>query len=84
MLEGAEDNSVVIASIGELTNLRDIIKANKALFIQKVTKIVYMDGGYNFGCGNSNGSGWSPYLGSTDDCYGAAQYVVENVPKTIK
>ena len=84
MLEAAADNSVVIASIGELGNLRDIIKANKALFIQKVTKIYYMDGGYNFGCGDSQGTGWSPYMGSTNDCYGSAQYVVENVPKSIK
>ena len=84
MLQEAEDNSVVIASIGELTNLRDIIKANKELFIQKVKLIYYMDGSYNFGCGDSDGSGWSPYMGSTDDCYGAAQYVVDNVPKSIK
>ena len=65
MLTGAEDNSVVIASIGELTNLRDILKAEKDLFIRKVAKIVYVDGVYNFGCGMSDGTGWSPWLGST-------------------
>ena len=43
-----------------------------------------MDGGYNFGCGDSDGSGWSPWLGSTEDCDGAAQYVNQNVPHTIK
>ena len=84
MLGAAADNSVVIASVGELGNLRDILKANKDLFVKKVKAIYYMDGGYNFGCGDSNGSGWSPWLGSTDDCYGSAQYVIENVPKSIK
>lgn len=56
-LSKAEDGSVVIASIGELTNLRDIIEANKSLFVQKVNKVLYMDGGYNFGCGDSDGTG---------------------------
>ncbi|GMH88937.1 hypothetical protein TrST_g3681 [Triparma strigata] len=83
-LESQADHSVVIASIGELTNLRDIIKAEPALFAQKVKSIYYMDGGYNFGCGDSDGSEWSPWLGSTEDCDGAAQFVVENVPTTIK
>ena len=84
MLNRAEDSSVVIASIGELTNLRDILKANRDLFVQKVKMIYYMNGLYNFGCGFSRGSGWSPFLGNTTDCYGAAQYVIENVPKSIK
>ncbi|GMH64177.1 hypothetical protein TrLO_g325 [Triparma laevis f. longispina] len=83
-LESQEDNSVVIASIGELTNLRDILKAEPQLFAQKVKSIYYMDGGYNFGCGDSDGSEWSPWLGSTEDCDGAAQYVVENVPTSVK
>ena len=43
-----------------------------------------MDGGYNFGCGDSKGSGWSPWLGSTDDCYGTARYVLEHVPPSVK
>eukprot|EP01083_Nonionella_stella_P095305 267503_1 len=84
MLQDADNNSVVIASIGELTNLRDIIKANRPLFVSKVHKIYYMDGPYNFGCGVSNGSGWSPYMGSTDGCDGAAQYVIDHVPSSIK
>ena len=39
LLKNAEDSSVVIVSIGELTNLRDIIKANKELFVAKVELI---------------------------------------------
>jgi hypothetical protein len=85
MLSGAANGSVVIASIGELTNLRDILKAEPELFGAKVKAIYYMDGGYNFGCGDSDGSGWSPWLGSTEDCDGAAQYVIEHVPNaTVK
>ena len=49
MLAAAENNSVVIASIGELTNLRDILNADLDLFSAKVTAIYYMDGSYNFG-----------------------------------
>merc|ERR1712013_804833 len=58
--------------------------ASKALFEQKVKMVYYMDGSYNFGCGDSDGSGWSPYMGSTADCYGAAQYVIANIPSKIK
>lgn len=82
-LKKADNASVVIASIGELTNLRDIIKADKDLFTQKVKAIYYMDGGYNFGCGDSKGSGKSPWLGSTKDCDGAAQFVIEQVPHSV-
>ena len=84
MLSRADDNSVVIASIGELTNLRDIINNSYSLFTSKVKLIYYMDGSYNFGCGDSDDTGTSPYMGSTQDCYGAAQFVIDNVPKTIK
>ena len=79
VLAAADDHSVVIASIGELTNLRDVLKANATLFNQKVKAVHYMDGSYNFGCGDSKGSGWSPWLGSTQDCDGAAQYVQDHV-----
>ena len=80
----AENRSVVVASIGELTNLRDVLKALPELFEQKVRAIYFMDGPYNFGCGDSGGSGWSPWLGSTEDCDGAAQDVIARVPATIK
>jgi len=78
-LGAAEDNSVTVASIGELTNLRDVIDAIPDLFSSKVKEIIYMDGGYNFGCGDSAGSEWSPWLGSTEDCDGAAQIVVDAI-----
>ena len=80
----AANRSVVVASIGELTNLRDALAALPELFAQKVRAIYYMDGPYNFGCGDSAGSGWSPWLGSTEDCDGAAQDVIARVPATIK
>lgn len=82
MLGNADNSSVVIASIGELTNLRDILKAEPDLFNTKVKAVYYMDGGYNFGCGDSDGSGWSPWLGSTEDCDGAAMYAVQHVKNT--
>ena len=78
-LGAADDKSVTIASIGELTNLRDVISAIPDLFSSKVKDIIYMDGGYNFGCGDSAGSEWSPWLGSTEDCDGAAQIVVDAI-----
>mmetsp|Transcript_3204 Transcript_3204/g.6716 ORF Transcript_3204/g.6716 Transcript_3204/m.6716 type:complete len:456 (+) Transcript_3204:164-1531(+) len=84
VLQAAENNSVTIASIGELTNLRDILMAEEELFISKVKAIYYMDGSYNFGCGDSQGSGNSPWLGSTEDCDGAAQYVNQKIPSSIK
>ena len=39
-LSAAANGSVVIASIGELTNLRDILLADRELFVQKVKSIV--------------------------------------------
>eukprot|EP00466_Bigelowiella_natans_P001910 jgi/Bigna1/140676/aug1.57_g15384 len=82
-LTSAANNSVVIASIGEPLALRNILKAEPELFAAKVKEIYYMDGGYNFGCGDSKGSGTSPWIGSTKDCDGAAQYVINNVPRHI-
>jgi len=83
-LAKAADHSVVIASIGELTNLRDLLMANATLVGQKVKQIVYMDGSYNFGCGDAHGSGTSPWLGSTKGCDGAAKYVNEHMPHTVR
>ena len=54
------------------------LAAHEDLFAAKVKQIVYMDLGYNFGCGDSKGSGWSPWLGSTQDCDGAAQFVASH------
>jgi len=84
VLSRAADRSVVIASIGELTNLRDLLMANASLVGQKVKEVVYMDGGYNFGCGDAHGSGTSPWLGSTAGCDGAALYVTEHMPNTVR
>lgn len=104
-LAGAADGSVVIASIGELTNMAAVLDSMPELFARKARRlvcsclqpsngemiafvvggfqrllvteqvrlIVYMDGSYNFGCGDAHGSGWSPWLGSTDGCGGTAQ-----------
>ena len=41
-LGAAEDKSVTIASIGELTNLRDIVQDDPDLFMSKVKEIIYM------------------------------------------
>lgn len=84
VLSAADDASVVIASIGEPTNLRDLIQAEPALFARKVKQAVYMDGGYNFGCADAKGSDASPYLGSTAGCAGAAKLVIDAVPHSIK
>lgn len=86
MLSSAEDKSVNIVSLGEPLTIRDLLMDSEGydLFINKVKEIHYMDGRYNFGCGVSLGSGWSPYMGDTSDCNEAAKYVVETVPNTIR
>lgn len=86
MLSQAEDRSVVIVSVGELPNLRDLLEEDEGydLITAKVKEIHYMDGGYNFGCGDSDGSGWSPWLGSVDGCEGSAQFVQQHIPSSIK
>jgi inosine-uridine nucleoside N-ribohydrolase len=43
-LGAAEDKSVTVASIGELTNLRDVVTAIPDLFSSKVKDIIYMAG----------------------------------------
>lgn len=49
-LTKAADKSVTIASIGEATNLQDLLRSEMDLVKQKVKRIVYMDGDFNFGC----------------------------------
>eukprot|EP00602_Paraphysomonas_sp_CaronLab_P000530 CAMPEP_0185021796 /NCGR_PEP_ID=MMETSP1103-20130426/4504_1 /TAXON_ID=36769 /ORGANISM="Paraphysomonas bandaiensis, Strain Caron Lab Isolate" /LENGTH=419 /DNA_ID=CAMNT_0027553539 /DNA_START=34 /DNA_END=1293 /DNA_ORIENTATION=- len=83
-LSGADNNTVVVVSIGEPLAIRNILQAEYDLFVSKVREVHYMDGGYNFGCGDSDGSEWSPWLGSTEDCDGAAQYVVDHIPSSIR
>jgi hypothetical protein len=69
----AENKSVTIASIGETTNLQDLLRNEMALVKQKVKRIVYMDGGFNFGCADGT-------YGPNDECWKSAQYVVANMP----
>ena len=84
ILATATNGSVVIASIGEPTALRDALRAHGDLFAAKVRQITYMDLGYNFGCGDAEGSTWSPWLGSTEGCAGAAKWVVEHMPPSVQ
>lgn len=72
-LQKAANNSVTIASIGETTNLQDLLQNEKDLVRQKVKRIVYMDGGFNFGCADGA-------YGPNDECWKSAQYVVANMP----
>jgi hypothetical protein len=72
-LQNAEDKSVTIASIGETTNLQDLLRNDADLVKQKVKRIVYMDGGFNFGCADGA-------YGPNDECWKSAQYVVANMP----
>jgi len=81
-LAASPDNSVNIASIGMLTNLKGLVESKgdqysslsgKDLIAQKVNTIVYMDGGYNFGCGNG-------LVGDADECYSSARDAVYAMP----
>ncbi|KAL1504359.1 hypothetical protein AB1Y20_010765 [Prymnesium parvum] len=83
-LAAADDHSVVVASIGELTNLRELLRANASLVERKVRRVVFMDGSYNFGCGDAHGSGVSPWLGPTAACDGAAMYVTRHLPRSVR
>lgn len=51
------------------------------LIAQKVKHIVWMDGGYNFGCAGHDGDDW---LGSDEDCRGSAKLAVEGWPSSVK
>jgi len=59
-------------------NIRDVLKKDKKLFNQKVKAVYWMNGMYNFGCAEGH------YLGSTVDCYGAAQEVQVNWDHSVK
>jgi pyrimidine-specific ribonucleoside hydrolase len=85
VLAAQPDNSVTIASIGMLTNLYLLFQSEGDeysplsgidLVAQKVEKVVYMDGGYNFGCA-------AGYVGETSACDGNAEFVVENWPANV-
>jgi pyrimidine-specific ribonucleoside hydrolase len=72
-LQQAANKSVTIASIGELTNLQDVLRSDPDLVRAKVKRVVYMDGGFNFGCADGA-------YGPNDECWRSAQYVVANMP----
>ena len=72
-LLGAANHSVTIASIGETTNLQDLLRSEMDLVRAKVKRVVYMDGGFNFGCA-------AGAYGPPDECWKSAQYVVANMP----
>lgn len=82
-LAGQADNSVAIASIGITTNMRDLVLSSPDqysklnghdLVAQKVNRVVWMDGMYNFGCAQHDSDNW---LGPDTDCRGSAQAAVQ-------
>jgi len=84
VLAAQPDKSVNIASIGMATNLKALVQSEgdkhsslsgKDLIAQKVNQIVYMDGGYNFGCG-------SGMLGDAEECWSSARDAVYGMPYT--
>jgi inosine-uridine nucleoside N-ribohydrolase len=81
-LAAAEDNSVVISSIGMTTNMRDLLQSGadqysellgSDLVDKKVKQIVFMDGMYNFGCAEHDTYDW---LGDDAGCKGSAEIAV--------
>jgi len=88
-----EDNSVVISSIGMTTNMRDLVKSlggdqysplsGYELIEKKVKQVVWMDGGYNFGCAG-HGNNDNGYLGDDLGCRGSAQQIFELFPNTTQ
>ena len=62
---------MTVAVIGFPMNIRDVLKKNAALFNQKVKAVYWMNGTYNFGCALKV----IYWLGSSVDCYGAAEWV---------
>ena len=82
VLSQAPNASVNIASIGMTTNLADLLATEPDvhsplsgydLIGQKVQKIVFMDGGYNFGCA-------AGYIGPADECFGSARAALQMPP----
>jgi len=76
------NGTVNIASIGMPTNLADLLisppddhspLSGYDLIAAKVAKIVFMDGGYNFGCAAN-------FIGPADECYGSAQKALKMPP----
>jgi hypothetical protein len=85
-LAASPDNSVNIASIGLPTNLADLLDTQadqysnltgRDLISKKVHTIVFMDGGYNFGC--------TAGLVDKDpkDCYGKAKKALQ-MPENVR
>ena len=72
-LQQAANKSVTIASIGETTNLQDLLRSDLELVRAKVKRVVYMDGDFNFGCARGT-------YGPNDECWESAQYVVATMP----
>jgi len=85
-LVAAPDGSVNVASIGMPTNLRDLLNTTADqystlsgvdLVARKVAKVVFMDGGYNFGCAAGN-------VGPAYDCEGGAMETLQRMPSTVR
>ena len=72
-LTAAANRSITIASIGELTNLQELLRSEPQLVRAKVKRVVYMDGDFNFGCADGS-------YGPNDECWKSAQFVVANMP----
>lgn len=82
VLAAQPDKSVNIASIGMLLNLERLVRSQgdkysplsgKDLVVQKVKSIVYMDGGYNFGCG-------AGMIGDAEECWSSSRDAVYGMP----
>lgn len=91
-LARAPDGSVRIASIGMTTNLHDLMVSGpdehsplhgKDLVARKVNTVAWMDGLYNFGCGEHDKPGGG-YLGSDAGCRGSAAAAVTDVVPHIQ
>ena len=90
VLAAQPDGSVVIASIGVTTNMRDLVAsppdaasslAGAQLIARKVARIVWMDGQYNFGCAQHDTRAW---LGpDVPGCRGSARAAVRGWPASV-
>ena len=80
-VEDEQDVPTLLAALQQIADEADDVSAIVAaggidLVAQKVEKVVYMDGGYNFGCA-------AGYVGETSACDGNAEFVVENWPANV-